>query len=164
MNEVLIVEIRGKRQIVALMYRPPKSDKEKFSEIIKKVQEILLAESSSKDIILLGDFNFPIIRWPSSRITGGTRDEQEQANLLLDVIEDNFLDQIVSEPTRKNNILDLVFTNSMSIRGTEVIKNSVEFSDHNTVISTFLTARKEEKGEEPINYHESDLPLHKIEE
>ena len=52
----------------------------------------------------------------------------------------------------------------MSMRGTEIIKNSVEFSDHNTVISTFLTARKEEKGEPPINYHKSDLPLYKIED
>ena len=52
----------------------------------------------------------------------------------------------------------------MSIRETEVIKNSIEFSDHNTVISTFLTAMKDDKGEEPINYHKSDLPLYEIEE
>ena len=40
----------------------------------------------------------------------------------------------------------------------------MEFSDHNTVISTFLIAMKEEKGEEPITYHKSDLPLYKIKE
>merc|ERR1711873_290066 len=61
-------------------------------------------------------------------------------------------------------ILDLVFTNSMSMRGTETIKNSVEFSDHNTVISTFLTTRKEDKGEPPVHYHKRDLPLYEIEE
>merc|ERR1711867_424566 len=76
----------------------------------------------------------------------------------------NGLTQWVTEETRKDGILDLVFTNNMSMRGTENIKNSVEFSDHHTIISTFLTARKEEKGEPPVNYHKSDLPLYKIEE
>ena len=90
--------------------------------------------------------------------------ELTQAVDLLEFIEDNGLTQWVTEETRKENILDLLFTNSMSIRETEVIKNSIEFSDHNTVISTFLTAMKDDKGEEPINYHKSDLPLYKIEE
>ena len=68
------------------------------------------------------------------------------------------------EETRKNNILDLLFTNSLSIQGTEIIKNSKELSDHNTVVSTFITAVKEEKGEDPMNFHKSDIPLYKIEE
>ena len=84
--------------------------------------------------------------------------ELTQAVDLLEFIEDNCLTQWVTEETRKNNILDLLFTNSMTIRETEVIKNSMEFSDHNTVISTFLTAMKDDKGEDPINYHKSNLP------
>ena len=46
----------------------------------------------------------------------------------------------------------------------EVFKNSMEFSDHNTVVSTFITAMKDDKGEDPINYHKSELPFYKIEE
>ena len=68
------------------------------------------------------------------------------------------------EETRKNNILDLLFTNSLTIRGMEVIKNSSELSDHNKIVSTFITAMKEDKGEDPVNYHKSELPLYKIEE
>ena len=52
----------------------------------------------------------------------------------------------------------------MKISGTEVIQNSSELSDHNTVISTFLTAEKTEVGDEPINYYKSDLPLYNLEE
>ena len=40
----------------------------------------------------------------------------------------------------------------------------MEFSDHNTVVSTFITAMKDDKGEDPINYHKSELPLYKIDE
>ena len=52
----------------------------------------------------------------------------------------------------------------MTIRGTEVIQNSSALSDHNIVISTFLTAEKTEVGDEPINYHKSDLPLYNLDE
>ena len=68
------------------------------------------------------------------------------------------------EETRKNNILDLLITNSHTIRGTEVIKNSKELSNHNTIVSTFITAMKEDKGEDPVNFYKSDLPIYKIEE
>ncbi len=36
---------------------------------------------------------------------------------FLKVIQDNFLKQVVVEPTRGNNILDLIFTNSHAGRG-----------------------------------------------
>ena len=52
----------------------------------------------------------------------------------------------------------------MTIRGTEVIQNSSELSDHNTVVSTFITAEKTESGDEPINYHKRDLTLYNLEE
>ena len=83
---------------------------------------------------------------------------------MLEFIEENCLSQWVQEETRKTYILDLIFTNSMTIRGTEIIPNSSEISDHNTVISTFLTAEKTEDGEEPINNHKSDLPLYNLDE
>merc|ERR1711895_264431 len=129
-----------------------------------------------REIILLGDLNFKSMNAWTESDNDGLREEivgkrkthwgreLTQAIDLLEFIEDNGLTQWVTEETRKGNILDLVFTNSLSMRGTETIKNSEEFSDHNTIISTFLTARKEDKGEPPVNYHKSDLPLYKIEE
>ena len=90
--------------------------------------------------------------------------ELTQAVILLEFIEENCLLQWVQEETRKENILDLLFTNSMTIRGTEIIRNSSELSDHNTVVSTFVTAEKTEAGDEPINYHKSDIQLYNLEE
>ena len=83
---------------------------------------------------------------------------------MLEFIEENCLSQWVQEETRKTNILNLIFTNSLTIRGTEIIPNSSEISDHNTVISTFLTAEKTEDGEEPVNYHKNGLPLYNLDE
>ena len=172
--DVIYTEIEDLNIAVINAYRPPSSDKESFNEILQKARE--WTGQTQREIVLLGDLNFKSMNaWTESDKDGLREDivgkkkthwgrELAQAVDLLEFIEDNGLIQWVTDETRKDSILDLVFTNSTSMRGTEVIKNSVEFSDHNTVISTFLTARKEEKGEPPVNYHKSDLPLYKIEE
>ena len=54
--------------------------------------------------VLIGDFNFPGIRWGSGRSDAKSRP-------FFDAIEDNFLAQHVDEPTHKSgNILDLVIS------------------------------------------------------
>ena len=50
----------------------------------------------------MGDFNHGQIQWESLERTGG---EDQQFQLL---IQDNFLTQHVLEPTRGENVLDLV--------------------------------------------------------
>ena len=60
--------------------------------------------------------------------------------------------------------MDLLFTNSLTIRGTEIVQNLNELSDHNTVVSTFITAEKTNSGEELVYFYKSDIPLYKIEE
>ena len=80
----------------------------------------------------MGDFNFPIIEWPSKKVCGGTTSEQEQANHLLGFAENNFLEQIVEEPTRKNNIMDLVLMNNKErIHSHQMIKTII--LNHNLV-------------------------------
>ena len=65
-------------------------------------------------VFIVGDFNFPNIRWiegsgfSTSSFSG---DDQAFANLFLDY---NFF-QFVDGPTRNANLLDLVFTNSLEI-------------------------------------------------
>ena len=83
-----------------------------------------------------------------------------QAVILLEFIEENCISQWVLEETRKTNILDLLFTNSMTIRGTEILHNSSELADHSMVVSTFITVEKTDFGDEPINYNKSDLSLY----
>ena len=53
----------------------------------------------------MGDFNYPNINW--NFVTGQGKSEEE----FLDVINDLFLTQYVSQPTRGQSILDLVMCN-----------------------------------------------------
>ena len=158
--DVIYIEIEELNIGIINMYRPPSSDKDSFNEALLKVRE--WTSQTQREIVLLGDLNFKSMgSWTESDKDGLREDivgkkktqwgrELAQAVDLLEFIEDNGLIQWVTEVTRKDNILDLIFTNSLSMRGTEIIKNSSDFSDHNTVIGTFLTARKEEKGEPPV--------------
>ena len=52
----------------------------------------------------MGDFNHGYIQWKSVESTGG----EDQTFLLL--TQDNFLTQLVLEPTRGENVLDLVLS------------------------------------------------------
>ncbi|KAF2359920.1 Endonuclease/exonuclease/phosphatase [Trinorchestia longiramus] len=83
----------------------------------------------------MGDFNLPHINWT-------TRQSQAPGSKLIDLINTNSLQQHVNEPTRENNILDLVMTTSdLSINGLEVtgkigdhqmIDISLDVQDSNT--------------------------------
>ena len=85
------------------------------------------------DIYLLGDFNLPEINWEFLTLsTNQGREAQEACTTLLDFIDTNFLTQLINTPTRKENILDLVFTN----RPEYVIETKTtptSLSDHNLV-------------------------------
>ncbi len=85
------------------------------------------------DLIVTGDSNFPIIKWPGGQIEGGSREDKEAARALLDVTEQLFLMQEITEPTRKNNILDLIFINNHEIIH-EYSTDKTNLSDHSLAI------------------------------
>ena len=60
------------------------------------------------------------------------------ATFLSDIILDNFLFQLVNDPTRNGNILDLVFVTSLDL--VYDLKVGLPFSDHNS-ISTLLSRK-----------------------
>ena len=54
----------------------------------------------------------PFINWERCNVAGGTVDMQRQANILIEFMSNYCLNQIIAEPTRVNNILDLLLTNN----------------------------------------------------
>jgi len=93
--------------VVGVYYRPP--DKE---ELIDEAFFLQLQEASRlQALVLLGDFNYPNICWKSN--TASCR----QYSRFLECIEDNFLSQVISTPTRGDAILDLVVTNASELVG-----------------------------------------------
>ena len=65
----------------------------------------------SRSLPLVGDFNFPDICW----ICNTT--DKEQSQKFLECVSDNFLTQLVKEPTRGSKILDLLFVNKECLVG-----------------------------------------------
>ena len=62
---------------------------------------------------IAGDFNFPNISWDTTSVTPSlSRDANSSARYLLNFLQQNFMSQYVSTPTRFNNILDLVISDS----------------------------------------------------
>jgi len=59
----------------------------------------------SSALVLMEDCNFPDILWKYNTA------QRKQARKLLKGMEDNFLTQLVREPTREGTLVDLLFTN-----------------------------------------------------
>ena len=76
-------------------------------------------------MIVSGDFNFRFIQWTRGELNGckwrmktysqAKEDEKRQFFKMMDVMDSFPLTQTIQEPTRKENTLDLVFTNNTNI-------------------------------------------------
>ena len=62
-------------------------------------------------MVLVGDFNIPEFDWN----TNCASVDYNTPTLLSDIIHDNVLSQLVKDPTRNGNILDLVFVTSLDL-------------------------------------------------
>jgi len=72
----------------------------------------------------MGDFNYPDINWSTL-----TADSTGQDFLKLTL--DCYLEQHVQQPTRLNNILDLVLTNELQLKDNVKIVSPLDNCDHN---------------------------------
>ncbi len=79
------------------VYRPPKEQAADDAALYEEIQTM----TQNKQSAILGDFNCPNIEW-------ATMKGDQEGNILLEMLEDTFLTQIVTHPTRENSFLDLV--------------------------------------------------------
>ena len=109
--DLLIVKILSPDLIIILVYRPPSSPLSDFDDIITKTREFILSlPAPLPNIILLGDFNMPEVIWDNPHAYNPS------SELLIDLATPLFLNQQVSTPTRKSNVLDLIFVQMSSKR------------------------------------------------
>ena len=81
---------------------------------------------------------------------GTSKEEKDQFLDLMEVCDDQCLVQIIEEPTRGENTLDLIFTNEVSlIKDIEVNKSNK--SDHSRVEISTNFIIKEENMQKPHN-------------
>ena len=106
--------IQGSKSIyIGSYYRRPSSKLDMVESLESSIQQISSnAKNNMPNIILGGDFNLPDINWDNNTVKTNPQYGIQMNLKLVEIATENDLTQIVSEPTRGNNILDLMFTNN----------------------------------------------------
>ncbi|KAK4831229.1 hypothetical protein QYF61_016327 [Mycteria americana] len=125
--ECLWVRIRGKANkadiVVGVCYRPPNQDEETDKLFYKQLGEA----SRSLALVLVGDFNLLDVCWKYNTA------ERKQSRRFLEHVADNFLTQLVSEPTREGTLLDFLFTNREGLVSHVMVGGRLGQSDHEMI-------------------------------
>ena len=105
----------GEHLRVITMYRSPNSSEENNNMLVKMLESLSI--NKPRNLIILGDFNFPSIDWSSSTCIGSATTVQQK---FLDILQENFWQQLIDQPTRvrgtdRPSILDLLITNESSL-------------------------------------------------
>ena len=125
--------------MIYVVYRPGMIEGPGFEMIMKKIsQEIDMGQANGQyqNLIGLGDFNFPNAKWTTGMLPSNLQTishEGKQFNILIDFMKEHLLFQLVRDPTRINNIVDLIIVNNEDIVQSYKQEINVGLSDHNTI-------------------------------
>ena len=122
---IKILRENAKDIIVGIVYRPPGGNVEMFCDYLKNTMEEI-GNNFNKEIFILGDFNLNYLN---------TNDPNVKH--LLDFEQLNGLKQLIANPTRGLNCIDLLFSNSNDIATAGVYP--INISDHDMI---FVTKKK----------------------
>jgi len=123
--------------IVGSFYCPPHSSDTIFDELQSSIDGIKQKYPHTQ-IVLGGDFNCPGIDWENSTLINSYVSCHFREK-LIDLSHNNQLSQLVTFPTRAQNVLDLCFTtNPNSVTSCEPIPG---LSDHDAVLITIKTPK-----------------------
>ena len=105
-SELMWVELSLKpcKMLVGVFYNPPGNN---LNALIQ-LQSSLMSIPKTSHVVLCGDFNVPNVNWELALPSSASNNSS--ANFLCDIVADFNLHQLVREPTRCNNILDLILT------------------------------------------------------
>ena len=133
--EALAVKVKVLDLMIAILYRPPASGLKDFDEMIKTVKNVF-EEDDTPNKLWAGDLNFPWLDWKlndgrnEATLTSKAQDKI-QSNILLDAMEEMYLSNYSREPTRAQNVLDLVMTNNPDMVIDLTVTACAHLSDHN---------------------------------
>ena len=129
--EFLVVHLEKIQLTLITIYRPPTSKSIDFNVVMQRIKSTLQNLNPTPRLILTGDLNFPSLNWEQLRIESCARETREQAQVLLNFLEENFMEQYVEEATRVNNMLDIFSTNDHELVSNISIENTEQrISDH----------------------------------
>ncbi|PKU42802.1 rna-directed dna polymerase from mobile element jockey-like [Limosa lapponica baueri] len=150
----LWIRMKGKASmgdfVLGVCYRPPNQDEQVDEAFYKWLAEV----SQSPALVLAGDFNLPDICWKYYTA------ESWETRRFLECIEDNFLTQLVKEPTRGDALLDLLFTNKEELLGGVEVGGHLGLSDHEMVKFSILSeVRKGFSKTFTLDFRRADFSL-----
>ncbi|RMC21672.1 hypothetical protein DUI87_02540 [Hirundo rustica rustica] len=152
--ECLWVRIKGKANkadiLLGVCFRPPNQEEEVDNLFYKQLENV----SGSSALVLVGDFNLPDICWELNTA------EKRQSRKFLECMEDNFLLQLVGEPTRGGTMLDLLFANRDGLVGDVVVGCRLGQSDHEVIeFSIFGEIRRNTNKTLTLDFRRADFGL-----
>ena len=116
--------------LVGVFYRPPSTDLN-YMQQLEKSLSMIEGNRNNLTLVLLGDFNFPNINW--SALSPSTLCNDGISAYFCDIIDDNFLHQMINVPTRGGNILDLVLVNKPELMLSMKVREGLANSDHDSI-------------------------------
>ena len=154
--EILWIEINiagAKPLLVGAYYRPPNSDRDYLGRVNDSPRKFNAAQYN---IWLAGDFNLGDIIWESQTLKPGSQ-KPTLCRDLIDIANDFGLTQMVTEPTRGKNTLDLFFTSNPTL----VTKSSVipGISDHDgipVIIANIRPTTTKQKPRKVYLFHKAN--------
>ena len=141
--------MNGKKEEVVLgvVYRRPGISEEEDNDLH---QTIGLAAKQHRNLVIMGDFNYPNIQW-------GSRRTDKAGAKFLELIDDCYLHQHVTEPTRYGNILDLVFSSEADMIEDVDVREPAVNSDHCTIHFKLVVRRQaKNKTRQTRDYNRGD--------
>jgi len=116
-----IINCNGENTLIGVCYRAPNS-----AIINDEALYLLLSKVGNQRVVILGDFNFPALKW-------GANDTLDASHPFIENIGNNFLFQLVDEPTRDQNFLDLILSSDDSLVQKLEVGEPFESSDHQVI-------------------------------
>ncbi|KAI8484647.1 hypothetical protein Bbelb_375880 [Branchiostoma belcheri] len=127
--------------IIGTYYRPPSDQGNSLDELDRSIGK-MGAKINSDNVIILGDFNTPGIKWDTT-VADNSQAYTGQAEKLLNLMDNHGLFQTVQEPTRNGNLLDLVLVNNPNIIEKTTVVPGI--SDHDMVLVDVNLALKQNR-------------------
>ena len=121
--------------LLGICYRPPDSAKTNDDSLFNLITK---ACECSKDVIIMGDFNYPQLNWKDDSLLN-------ISSPFVECLNDNFLTQMVNESTRGDNTLDLLITSNEDFIENVRIEEPFSTSDHKIVRWSIVIGRNNNK-------------------
>ena len=153
--EYLCIYIESINVLLVTVYRPPENNCRHFREVINEINNCINSLDLYPSIIFTGDLNLPNLTFVNGEATNSPSEESTQGALIR-FATDNFLTQLVEEPTRLNNILDLLYTSNQDLFSDIEVQENNLLSDHRLIVANMsIVCNEGPEGNE-------NTPLHSL--